>query len=381
MARRNEKSPGRRERSSWQENKLAALTRRREGMGLSLKIHGFVYVACSGLLVFLNAVTTAFPWSYFPIAGWAIGLGAHALAYLKSRRDRDSVASASGLSYEAINGLSYYQRMRGAWNQHLSAFLLTNAYLVGINLISSPRFPWSAIPAMAWMVGLVAHGIHNSAKRASLARRLIDLGVDGALLGRVGLIALPQKPSHPEAERAKAIAARALAAYKRNSPPGFRLAELEPLLDSAVAQVAEIEDRRAQFDAQSTRRQMDDLESDIDELKTRQEATQDPRLRDEYQRAIDQYGGHLNALAEMSRRREVLDLRLASALRLVQQAELDGLRMMEMGGSEDLAALSMLKAKLAENQGLLDDFRQGLESLNPQAGPEASPLGDDGAST
>ena len=50
---------------------------------LSLYIHLAVYLAVNALLIVINlATSTAYLWFWWPLLGWGIGLGVHALALL-----------------------------------------------------------------------------------------------------------------------------------------------------------------------------------------------------------------------------------------------------------------------------------------------------------
>ena len=50
---------------------------------LSLYIHLAVYTAVNALLIVINLVTsTAYLWFWWPLLGWGIGVGLHALALL-----------------------------------------------------------------------------------------------------------------------------------------------------------------------------------------------------------------------------------------------------------------------------------------------------------
>jgi hypothetical protein len=39
--------------------------------------HAVSFACMSGLFIFLNAITTSFPWAIFPILGWSIGMISH----------------------------------------------------------------------------------------------------------------------------------------------------------------------------------------------------------------------------------------------------------------------------------------------------------------
>lgn len=44
---------------------------------------------------------------------------------------------------------------------HLTTFIMVNALLVGINLISSPEHLWFLYPLLGWGIGLVAHAVNT----------------------------------------------------------------------------------------------------------------------------------------------------------------------------------------------------------------------------
>ena len=49
--------------------------------------------------------------------------------------------------------------MKLAFRSHLFAYVLVNAGLVAINLITSPDYWWFVWPMMGWGLGLLAHGV------------------------------------------------------------------------------------------------------------------------------------------------------------------------------------------------------------------------------
>jgi hypothetical protein len=50
---------------------------------------------------------------------------------------------------------------RYAFRLHLGVYLLVNAFLFGVWLVTGAGFPWFFFPAGAWGVGLLAH-YHNA---------------------------------------------------------------------------------------------------------------------------------------------------------------------------------------------------------------------------
>ena len=46
---------------------------------------------------------------------------------------------------------------RKGFYYHIAVFPFVNAFLIGLNFLTSPEFLWFWIPLMAWTVGLVIH--------------------------------------------------------------------------------------------------------------------------------------------------------------------------------------------------------------------------------
>ena len=64
--------------------------------------------------------------------------------------------------------------MKLAFRSHLFAYVLVNAGLVGINLITSPDYFWFVWPMLGWGLGLLAHGVTVYVDGESMRDRLIE---------------------------------------------------------------------------------------------------------------------------------------------------------------------------------------------------------------
>ena len=64
--------------------------------------------------------------------------------------------------------------MKLAFRSHLMAYVLVNAALVAINLITSPEYFWAIWPMMGWGIGLAAHAMTVYMNGEGLRDRLIE---------------------------------------------------------------------------------------------------------------------------------------------------------------------------------------------------------------
>jgi hypothetical protein len=64
--------------------------------------------------------------------------------------------------------------MKLAFRSHLMAYVIVNAALVAINLITSPHSFWAIWPMIGWGVGLAAHASTVYMQGEGLRDRLIE---------------------------------------------------------------------------------------------------------------------------------------------------------------------------------------------------------------
>ena len=64
--------------------------------------------------------------------------------------------------------------MKLAFRSHLMAYVVVNAGLVAINLITSPDYFWAVWPMIGWGVGLAAHAITVYMDGEGMRDRLIE---------------------------------------------------------------------------------------------------------------------------------------------------------------------------------------------------------------
>lgn len=67
-------------------------------------IHALAYGCVNILLIYLNTITTSFPWAMFPLLGWAIGLGSHFLVkvYWPGKEIREKIHLFKSLLHQIL---------------------------------------------------------------------------------------------------------------------------------------------------------------------------------------------------------------------------------------------------------------------------------------
>jgi hypothetical protein len=353
----------------WYNRVLDNLKQRLHTQTSAIRIHGFLYLSVSALLIALNLFSTPFPWAFIPIAAWGIGMGGHVQAFLNRRREVSQLSQTPDLAEAPGRVLRQYQKSLGTWRQHLSAFLLTNILIWGIN-ISTMIFgryfvPWALFVTGPWGIGFICHWMANTARRRQLAEKLKGLGLDLRTMRSIAPSPLFRNADGETglAGQARAIADHLIRQYRENERLRDRLGDLEPLLNTTVDQIAELEKKRDEFDRITHSFSTTDLEDELAKVKIKRERTTDALLGREYDKSIAQYEQHLKAAGELTHHRELLDLRLNGAFRLVKQLEIDTVRLLSMDGLAEPGSLAALRARTDENQAFLEDFRKSLMEL------------------
>lgn len=173
-------------------------------------LHLTVYIVVCIYLVILNVIfIPGVPWSLFPILGWGIGVGIH-LIIMYLTRERKMIEKEKRSTKEmfwkwsfiihffiyiiclviigtalsiggqnllllihptmgwliaiAFHGAIYIivkKPIKGvlSWSAflHLAVYIVVSIYLVILNVIFSPEFPWSAIAIAGWGIGIGLH--------------------------------------------------------------------------------------------------------------------------------------------------------------------------------------------------------------------------------
>ncbi len=143
----------------------------------ALLIHAAAYVVVNAALLVVNATQTLEPgetrswWVIWVIAGWGIGLAAHAFAVWMERNAREGQLLAD----PDARGVAL----------HLFVYLAVNTLLVVVNFTTSPETLWSIWPILIWGVALAVHAY--LAYRAVLRKTMQRYATEQEILSQMQL--------------------------------------------------------------------------------------------------------------------------------------------------------------------------------------------------
>ena len=340
--------------------------------------HATSWLVVSAGLVALNLITSAgYPWAFFPIAGWGIGLACHWQAVRSARRKNRELKNLESVSSEQLGLVEKIQRAVGGFGAHAAAFLSVNAFLAGVNLVTSSGYLWFFYPLVSWGVGFVLHGVNYLARRRELKRQLAEAGISWADIqaGRsvsgghraavaAGPSSVTRDMEHYELVReARAIRDRLLREISANEQLGRRMGDdAKELLTTYYDQLEKLVLRNDEFRKTVASLPEGSLERELEDYRARIPATEHAVLKREYEKAVEQGERHLKSVRELKQQKEIMGLRIQSSFGLLRQLELDFVRLKNAESTDDIRGLSSIRSKSHE----ISDYLEGLDEAERQ---------------
>jgi hypothetical protein len=169
--------------------------------------HLAVYLVVNAVLFAINATQALEPgetrewWAIWPLIGWGIGIAAHAFAEWAEARSGEGQLLAD----QDIRGVAV----------HLFVYLAVNAFLIVVNLTTSPETLWSIWPLLGWGLGLAAHAwlVYRAVLRKTMElyateqRLLTEMQLEAQAADIAAAIEKPAKKKAPATRKRRKQAA------------------------------------------------------------------------------------------------------------------------------------------------------------------------------
>lgn len=325
-------------------------------LGSFIGVNGFLF----GIWLFTGA---GFPWFLIPTMAWGIGLATHFSGTKDKEREAKDLQSFDSLNREQLRIFRKLTKVRNSFRSHLVSNVATSAFLFVLNMITSPGFPWFLFPVGGMAIGLFTHYPSFKSKEKTLLRRLKEAGarmIGGGRRASAG--ALTGGSPAEQAEQLRDRIVKQIEGFgKRSQPLGD---DFMPLLDNYVSQIRELSDKNADLQEIMSGIPMNSLERDLHELERKRDQSNDERVRGEYERSIQQIRDQQRSFLELRNEKEMLGLRVQSALNALKQMQIDLARMRSLSPKEEQQSLSTLREKSRDLSLYLEDLRKGYEELD-----------------
>jgi hypothetical protein len=348
--------------------------------------HAAVYTAVNAGLFGIWAWTGAgFPWFLIPLFAWGIGLSSHYDAMRRQRLESRELSELPIETREQLRTYRQYTKARAGWRGHLVSTGATSVLLFTINMITSPGFPWFLFPVGGMAIGLVSHYPRYRAKSQRLLARIRELAAPGRVanaertLGRqrrrseAGDTASRRRREATAGAQSRSAQAggatpveeaetlRADILEQVTAAPELARASFESVLEEYLARIRSLSETHDELAATGNREDLEQIESEVRELRGKLDAATDSRLRKEYDRSIEQLERQRRSYEELLRDQELIEVRLRAAVNMLKQMRVEVARMRGTGGIE---SLDELKHRSEELSGYLADLRAAYDELD-----------------
>jgi len=338
---------------------------------IGFSAHAVVYVTVNALVFLLYLLLTPFihPWFYYVLAGWGIGFLSHLQYVRNTKKDKDQILPIKDMNPEQIAALRKMQKSDSAFRQHRTAYASVIGFLFGINMITYPKFLWFLIVAAAWGIGFSIHWAVHRAKKKYLAEELTEEGLSWTDIKShkgtqyTGHTASSKyRENHIEAVKIKS---ELLDQMKNDRELQLHFGgEMETLLNKFTQQIDELIDRDNGLSDILNKVSEEEVDKALVSMKTKINQTDDSYLKAEYTKTISHYENQKKSIKDLKNSKEVIYLRVNSALTLLKQMQIDIARMKNIATVGEPPSLTQIREKSAEISQYLEDLKQSYSELD-----------------
>lgn len=347
----------------WKKEKIIKAKKK---SSVNFPVHLTAFAMVNAFLMALNfTIAGPYPWFYFALGGWGIGLLSHLQSLLNKRREAKEVEKIESMPDKLFRVFRGLQRSISRFRHHAMAFLSVNAYVFGINMITSRSFLWFLIVIGIWAPGLLAHWVAYTARKRILKSELKALGVDMKDLRRAGISIKDSASDNYQNLYAKAVELKEsiLKEIKEDKNLKMQWGEMEPALNKYTEQIKDLMHKSRELDKILSTCSLLDIEQELSDLKEKQAHAQSAVLKNEYKRSITQFEKHRKSIIDIVNQKEIISVRLSSAIALLNQIKLDTVRMKHAQNINDNYSFKELQQKTDEIQEYLVHFQDEMDKL------------------
>jgi class 3 adenylate cyclase len=329
----------------------------------SLRAHLIPFSAVSGFLLVLNLLTSAsFPWFFFPVGGWGIGVLTHWASVREAERRRKDLERLPRLSDEQTSLIRHIHRIRQRFSGHLAATLSVSGFLAMVNIITSPSYPWFLFPAAALGLGLAIHWGGFSGNRKELNKRLQESLAAGPPPDAAGTReGEPDPDENPAVAEAWRLKQGILKKAEEIGDPAL-LEEMKTVLPDYIEQIRSLARKEREVKDLLGSIPITEMERDRARMVSRLEESADEGMKREYTKSIAELDRQLESFRSLNERSELLTLKVQSSVNSLRKLQADLIKIPETK-SKAPYTLNSLKKRADELGDYLSDLERGYREL------------------
>lgn len=340
----------------------------------AFNIHLAAFVSVNAFLMFLDFVTGGGVWFPYVLGGWSIPMFQHYIHVKRRNGLQKKLEERPDLPDRMFGPVRRLHRSMTHYMMGAGLAANVSAYLAMINVMTGGS-PWWLIPAASMALPVVFHTLILRARRAHLLQQIESGGEPLDLLDeeheeviRGGRLlphaAAPEySGEHPALADARHIAEEITRLIDLSGP---KQAELAANVDEMISEIERLCELQREFEAAANLISIAELERDRALLRKRNSDDAAPALKRQYESTIKQLDRQIESHRELRHRKELLDLRIRTAVNSLRQINVDLVRLKGDAALQDVNAL--LQQKTDELSTYLADLQQSYDELSDEFG-------------
>jgi len=347
----------------WKKEKIL---KAKKSSSVNFPVHLTIFAAVNAFLMALNfTIGGPYPWFYFALGGWGIGLLSDFQSFLNKRREAKEVEKIESMPDKLFRIFRRLQRSVSNFRHHAMDFFSVNAYVFGINMITSRNFLWFLFVTGPWAAGLLAHWVAYTARKKILKAELKAVGIDIKQLRRTSISLKDITSDNYQNLYTKAVELKDTILKEIQADKNLKMqwGEMEPALNKYTAQIKDLMIKSSELDKILATCSLLDLEQELSELKEKQAQAETTVLKNEYRRSIAQFEKHRKSIIDIVNQKELITVRLSSSIALLNQMKLDTVRMKHAQNIGENYSFKELQQKTDEIQEYLVHFQDEMDKL------------------
>ena len=345
------------------------------------KGHLTAYAGVNSFLFLLNLFSSglSFPWFIFPAGGWGIGIVSEYVALRGHRKVLDEVKQLPPMKTAPLKEFRTLKKVEKKHRNTAASMSSTAAFLIAVNLVTTGlAVPWSIIPVTIFgalffakqsvyteRVRKISERFHTLLRQQGSTKGYYPgIGVDesseaGAVAGRDERSSAAFRYEYEARTVADAVFERLqkLEGVQQISD------EASHILHTYLEQVKLLSAQVEEIDSIIQEIPKAEIEDDRTNLEQKIEETTSEQLKREYQRSIEEIDQHLVAYHKLEEQREVIDLRIHSAINTLKKLRLDIARINSVTQVQTMPHFDEVKRQSEELSHYIQDLAGGYEEV------------------
>src|SRR6056297_1198743 len=335
----------------------------------TFKGHLTTYVAVNGFLFFLILFTSglSFPWFIFPAGGWGIGLVAEYVALRGHRKVQQEILKLPPMKPAALKEFRALKKVEKRHRSTAASLGSTAAFLLVINGVTSGfAAPWSIVPLTVFGALFFAkHSVYTERTkkmRARFSERLQQQGSVGGYRTQAVSEGGASVAAGYEYE-ARTVANSVFARLKKLEGVQQLSDGATNVLHTYLEQVKLLSAQVEEIDTIMQEIPKAEIEDDRRKLEAKVESAASEKLKQEYRRSIEELDQHITAYHKLEEQRELLDLRIRSAINTLKKLRLDIARINSISQVQSMPHFDEVKKQSEELSEYIQDLAGGYQEL------------------